>query len=91
MVLELRGDAEVVLNRLGHGMLGRAPATPPHHAHPERCIELVVQEQGVGNVCELHPRLRRAFEIESPTAVLTLDLSRLSALAPEVVRMQQIA
>ncbi|HET6163859.1 MAG TPA: phenylalanine--tRNA ligase subunit beta [Planctomycetota bacterium] len=92
LLLEARGDAEVLLARLGVAWRGRRPegALPPF-LHPGRTIELVADGQAVGRVAALHPGVARNFGIEAPACVLELDLAAATAAPRPPARMRPIS
>src|SRR4051794_919434 len=54
--------------------------------HPGRCAELRVAGEHVGHAGELHPRVCKAYGVPARTSALEVDLDRLIAAAPAVVR-----
>jgi phenylalanyl-tRNA synthetase beta chain len=50
----------------------------PHWAHPGRSAQIIVGDEVVGTIAEVHPLLIQIFDIDSVPAVVEIDLPSLS-------------
>ncbi len=91
LVLQLRGDVERCLARLGVAWQGRTAVAPPPFAHPGRAIEVVVEGAVVGVLAQLHPEMARRFDINERAALAELDLEKLATVARSVRRMRSLS
>jgi len=70
---DLKGIVETLLSRLG--LLARFEVGQHPAMHPGRCAQVVVAEEPIGALGELHPLVRVAFDLPiQPVCVLELDL-----------------
>lgn len=90
VVLDARTDLDHLLVRLGFSWEGGRPEEVPPFAHPGRCLAVKIHGTCVGHLAQLHPKLARDFEIESPTAVLVLRLDTMVSQPVEIVKMRPI-
>jgi phenylalanyl-tRNA synthetase beta chain len=79
LFFELRGIAERLLKRVGYVASLRRGESAPYH-HPGAAIGIEVAGTNVGSLGELHPEVAARFEIDAPSAVLELDLTKLADL-----------
>jgi phenylalanyl-tRNA synthetase beta chain len=77
-----KGVLEGLLDRLRVPWSVRAPATPRPFLHPGRAATIVVADQDVGWLGELHPKVAADWDIEDTIAAFELDLD---AIAPHAV------
>lgn len=90
LFFEAKGVAQRLLEALGREAWLRAGAAEPY-LHPAVANEIVTQKGVVGSVGELHPDAARAFEIETPCALVELDLAALSALPERRLRYTEVS
>ncbi len=60
----------------------------PAIAHPGRCAEIMFEGKAIGEIYEIHPIVRKRFDLPHRAAGATLDLSTLLA-KPSPITMQQ--
>ncbi len=90
LFFEAKGIAERLLGRLGvDAVLGAAAAEP--YLHPGAACEVRVGKQRVGSLGELHPEVATAFEIDSPAALVELDLTTLEACPRRAARYREVS
>ena len=53
---------------------------PEPYLHPGACVDLLAGRDRVGVVGELHPAVAASFEIDSPCALIEVDLSSVADL-----------
>jgi phenylalanyl-tRNA synthetase beta chain len=89
---DLKGVVEALLARLNASAEARfAPLTDDPRFHPGRAAALLVGQERVGVLGELHPDLRERLEIEAPRALAAeLDLEALTA-ASQPTRYRSIS
>lgn len=77
---QVRGAAERVVRALGRGLrlVASDPAEP--YLHPGASVDLLAGREKVGSVGELHPAVAARFEIDSPCALIEVDLSGVADL-----------
>jgi phenylalanyl-tRNA synthetase beta chain len=86
----LKGAVEALLSafRLRGARLQQEEG--PAWLHPGRAAKIARGRQVFGWLGEVHPRVARAFEIESPAAVADLDFDAVRAAAGREARLQPI-
>jgi phenylalanyl-tRNA synthetase beta chain len=77
-----KGALQGLLDRLGVPWSVSAPDEPEPFLHPGRAATIVVADQGVGWLGEIHPVVAADWDIEDTVAGFELDLD---ALAPHAV------
>ncbi|HBG81955.1 TPA: phenylalanine--tRNA ligase subunit beta [candidate division CPR2 bacterium] len=75
-----KGAAELILKELGINNIQFIPAKNDNF-HPGRTAEIVVGEQKIGIIGEVHPALQHAFGLKRPVAILDLDFKLLVKLS----------
>jgi len=74
---DIKGVIEVLAERLHLGNVEYQPSRHPTF-HPGRAADLIVNGQSVGTFGEVHPLVRKAFELpEQPVCVAEFDLDTL--------------
>lgn len=58
--------------------------------HPGRSAELLVEEQVIGSVGELHPEISEANHLQRRVGVFEINLEKLFAIAPEVIAASEL-
>ena len=86
---DLKGIVEELLRRLGIEDWRFTRSSVPY-LHPGRAAELLLGEEPVGVLGELHPQVRANFELEGPAAVAELDLEALLERAGRVRRYRPL-
>lgn len=81
---EVKGMLEALFTRLGvYGVEFRAAR--PKGFHPGRTAEMVIEEQVIGILGEIHPQLARKYDLEHPVA-FQIDVEKLlSAIDEEII------
>ncbi len=88
---DLKGIIETLVERLRLSNVHYKPSNHPT-CHPGRAADLIVGEQCIGTFGELHPHVRRAFELpEKPVCIAEFDLEALLAATAEAHRYQPIS
>lgn len=83
---DLKGVLEVLCERLHVGPVTYEPALSP--AHGPRCARVLLENEPVGLIGELHPRVRQAFDLPAqPVAVAVLTLDPLLPAYQTAVRL----
>ena len=77
---EIRGVAERAVGALARGLRFVASEAPEPYLHPGACVDLLAGRDRVGVAGELHPAVAAAFEIDSPCALIEVDLSSVADL-----------
>lgn len=90
LFFQLKGVAEMLLNRLGYDALLQRDGQP-EYLHPGAAATLWVGGQMVGALGELHPEVRSHYELDAACAVLELDLSALLAQRPRTPRFTEVS
>jgi len=81
-VYDLKGVVEMLLHAV-HVPGARFEAGEHPSFHPGKCARLVVADQTLGVLGELHPSLRRRYDLpEAPVVAADLDLEALLGLVP---------
>jgi phenylalanyl-tRNA synthetase beta chain len=91
LFFEAKGVVEYLLADLGHVPLFRVEEVPEPYLHPGASVAIAVGKHRLGAIGELHPETLRAFELEGPTAVLSLDLSALLGLAEPEATYREVS
>jgi phenylalanyl-tRNA synthetase beta chain len=78
--LQLKEDLQLALRAMGAFTLVKAALQHPPYAHPGRCSTLVVKEQEVGTLCEVHPQVRTTFGLPHRACVALINLSAVLSL-----------
>ncbi|MBL8840237.1 MAG: phenylalanine--tRNA ligase subunit beta [Planctomycetes bacterium] len=91
LLLQLRGDVERCLARLGIEWRGGAPSAVPPFAHPGRAIAVTVGPLVLGTLAALHPEVARRFEIADTVAIAELDLDAVATLRRGVRKMAPLS
>jgi phenylalanyl-tRNA synthetase beta chain len=87
---QVKGLAERLLNGLGYvASLPDSAAQP--YLHPGSAAAIVVHEQVIGSIGELHPDVAARFEIDVGCALFELDLERLACAPPPAVRFREVS
>lgn len=76
---DLKGDLESVA-ALSGATLEYRPSSAPH-GHPGRSADVYRDNQKVGWIGQLHPRLQRALDLDADVVAFEVDLAPLSARA----------
>lgn len=85
-----KGIAKKLLNQLGYvASFPGEPGLP--YLHPAVAARIEVDGEVVGAVGETHPDVTRAFELDVPSALVELDLSRLGALPTRAAQFQGVS
>ncbi|MFQ6117837.1 MAG: phenylalanine--tRNA ligase subunit beta, partial [Candidatus Bipolaricaulia bacterium] len=82
--------AQPLLRRLGIEDYRFTKSSAPY-LHPGRAAELLLGEESVGTLGELHPQVRANFELEGPVAVAELDLEYILKKACRVRRYRPLS
>lgn len=89
-VLDLKGFADALVERL----TGSAPTLTrkdlPAHLHPRGAAWLAVRGQTIGTMGPVHPDVADAFQLDESTFVLELDLGAVEALGKPIAEFQAI-
>jgi phenylalanyl-tRNA synthetase beta chain len=95
---ELKGVVEALLSGLGlEGKFEPCSASVDSIElaaafHPGRCAQVIVEDDLIGVMGELHPLVREAFELpEQPICALEFDLDKMLADREETLRMAPIS
>lgn len=88
-------DLKGVLEALADGLRlprGAVEFRPETHAafHPGRCAALYLNSRRIGFAGEVHPLVRRAYDLESVVVAAELDLDKLLADLPDIDRIEPI-
>ena len=88
-VLDARGTLESLLADVGaeDWSLGEPPAGP---FHPGRSAQVLLGDEPVGVLGELHPRIAASLEIEGRVAVAEVRLDPLQAAAARAFRLEEV-
>ncbi len=78
---DIHADCFALLRSLGFEPRTRACTKAPSYAIEGRCAEVVVGNEVVGTVCEIHPRVLEALGIEHPVGYIELDVEKLVGVA----------
>jgi phenylalanyl-tRNA synthetase beta chain len=87
--LDARGAMEALLDDVGIAAwsLGEAPG---HPFHPGRSARVLVDDEPVGMVGELHPRVAATLDIDGRVAIAELELEPLRAAASRAFRLVEV-
>lgn len=88
--LQIKADLAYALKQAGHSMRIRPAKAVPPYAHPGRCADIVIGKERIGQICELHPTVRSAFDLQHRAAAATVNMTALLAMDPEVVIAQTL-
>ncbi len=77
-----KGIAKKLLNQLGYVAWFPSDRIPPY-LHPGSAAGIEVNGTMIGALGELHPDVATSFDLDSPCAVIELDLSALAELRPQ--------
>ena len=88
--LQVKTDLAYALKQAGHNIRIRSAKTVPPYAHPGRCADIVIDKECIGQICELHPAVRSAFDLQHRTAAATVNVTALLTMEPEVVVAQTL-
>jgi len=89
-LFDLKGIVEELLRRLGIEDYRFARSTNPS-LHPGRAAELLLGEESVGIIGELHPQVRANFDLpEEPVMVAELDLEHILRRASRARRYRPL-
>jgi phenylalanyl-tRNA synthetase beta chain len=89
-VFDAKGAVEGLVEALGRGEVGVAPASVPY-LEEGRAATLLVQGTPVGTLGELHPDVQRAFELPGPVYVAEVSVDALDALPGRATQHQALA
>ena len=79
---DLKGIVEDLVARLGIFRAAFEPGDHPSY-HPGHCAHLIIEGKRIGTFGELHPLVRKAFDLpEQPVALGEFDFEKLSHVAP---------
>lgn len=62
----------------------------PGYAHPSRIASVVIQDELVGHIFELHPLVLDNYGIEAKTAMFELNFTKLASLEEKIVKYKSI-
>jgi phenylalanyl-tRNA synthetase beta chain len=91
LFFEAKGVVEYLLADLGHSPAFELAEVPEPYLHPGACVAVALAKHRLGMIGELHPETMRAFEIEVPTAVVSLDLSSLLGLEEPATTYREVS
>lgn len=79
----LKRDVTEALDTVGYDATIRPPDSVPAFAHPGRTAVLALNSKAVGSLFEIHPSVRKQFDLPHRAAALFLDLDVLFAITPK--------
>jgi phenylalanyl-tRNA synthetase beta chain len=90
-VFQVKGAVEALLRAFHLRGVSLSQEEGPPWLHPGRVAKIARGGKVFGWLGEVHPRVARAFEIESPVAVADLDFDAVRGAAGREARMQPVS
>lgn len=85
-----KGIVKKLLNQLGYVAWFPGERIPPY-LHPGSAAGIEVNGTMIGAMGELHPDVAASFELDSPCAVIELDLAALEELRPQSLEFTEVS
>ncbi len=91
-VLQLKADVLHAFSTIGYSLDTKTiTESLPPYAHPGRSALLLYKGATVGLLCEVHPQVRKSFELPERAAAVIVDWQALTALPPSTLLTQPLA
>lgn len=89
--LEMKETVISSLAAAGYAVTIASTKTVPAYAHPGRIADIVFEKKVIGQLFEVHPTIRKTFDIPGRAAGAIINLHDLLAHAPQKVKAQPLA
>ena len=88
--LRMKRDLTLALRRAGYDLSVAPLKHLPSYAHPGRAASLIIDDEAMGMLCEVHPAVAEAFGLPDRCTVLTLNVGELLTHAPHALAVRSI-
>lgn len=83
-----KGVVETLLSRLG--IAARFEASEDEGLYPGRGANIVIADENIGVIGELHPKVSEVFELSDTAYLIEVDLDKLSSLTSDIKEYESI-